>query len=153
MRPLQPQDDAFAAPGRGNLHATPIPGRAAIMLLRLQEERHLDVAGLPVFRVLRAFEPGLRVDLPIPFGVKRDVVAKTLVLQRAGQLDALVQRALEPAPRDARIRAVQMELPLAGQRNAVRLGCRGLPVGRADACGNYKDWKCEEFTWDCIHLP
>src|ERR1035438_10291008 len=138
MRPLQPQDDAFAAPGRGNLHATLIPGRSGVMLLRLQEERHLDVAGLPVFRVLRAFEPGLRVDLPIPFGVKRDVVAKTLVLQRAGQLDALVQGALEPASRDARIRAVQLELPLAGQRDAARLGGRGLPASEDDECGDYK---------------
>ena len=85
------------------------------MFLGLEEERHLDVAGLPVFRILRAFEPGVHVDIPVPFRVHRDVIAKALVLQRAGQLDALVQGTLEPALLHARIRAVQLELPLARQ--------------------------------------
>ena len=132
MGALQPQHHALAVPGRRNVHHPLIPGCPDIMLLRLQEERHLDVARPTVFRVLRAFEPGIDAYLPGPLRIHRDVVAETLVLQGAGQLEALLQGALEPAFRYSRIPAIQLKPPLAGQRDAGSLGRHGPGTKPAD---------------------
>ena len=78
--------------------------------------------GCRYFAYCAPLQPGVDADVAGPFRVHRDIVAKALVLQRAGQLDPLLQRLLKPAFLQPRIRAVQLEPPLAGQRDVAGLG-------------------------------
>ena len=122
------------------------------MLLRLQEDRHLDVARPTVFRVLRALEPGIAAYLPGPLRIHRDVVAEALVLQRAGQFDALLQGALEPALRYSRIPAIQLEPPLAAQRDAGSLGTHGLGTKPAGGPGAERESKRKKGSGSQSHV-
>ena len=78
------------------------------------------------FLVLLALGPGLHVGGAGPVRLDRNIIAKTLVLKRAGQLEALAQIEDEPPLLDAGVPAVELKPPLA---------CQGSRIGGGGSSG------------------
>ena len=122
---LQIEADVAALPGRGDLDLLLVPGDADVVLRRLGEEGHLDVARLRVGLEIGAQEPVVVVERGHPGRGGGDVVPEILGLEDPGQVDMLGQVAVEPPLVHARVQAVDGKTPFSGQRQRIALGQRG----------------------------
>ena len=80
MRPFQIKDDRAVLPTGRHIHFLLIPGCTNIMLVRVQPERHFDIARLPVLGIFGRIIPGAIDNLSGPPGVQADIFAFPLLL-------------------------------------------------------------------------
>ena len=133
VRPLEVEHDAAALPLRRDDHVALVPRGTDVVLVGLQPERHLDVAGLPVRLVARRGEEGPVDDLARPLRVDRDVVARTPA--PGGRRGAGSDRRASGSPRRRRAPRRRGRARSARRRRAARRprragprrACRGAP--------------------------
>src|SRR5262249_16645827 len=123
VRPFEEKLNALTLPGCRDGNVTLVPGRSEIMLRRLAEERHFDLAGAGIGFVIVSEEPVSVVKGEDPRRVGWDVVAVTLRLENAGELDLVWKRFRRPLFGKAGIGRVETEAPGAGKGKGG--GCRG----------------------------